>query len=68
MGDGFSAGVLYIDIRQCKGADDFAEEGGLFLVGLDQGEFDVRGPEFERDAGESGAGAQVGYADWALAG
>ena len=57
---GFGAGVLYIDIRQCKGAGDFAEEGGLLVVGLDEGEGYLRGPEFDREAGESGAGAQVG--------
>jgi hypothetical protein len=50
----------YIDVRQCKGAEDFAEERGLFLIGLDQGEADWRGPEFDGDAGESGAGTEVG--------
>ena len=60
-GQGFGAGGLYIDVRQCKSAGDFAEEGGLFVVGLDQREREVRGPEFDGKAGESGAGAYVGY-------
>jgi hypothetical protein len=61
-GKGFGAGGLYIDVGQCKGAGDLAEEGGLFEVGLNQSEGDLRGPEFEREAGESGAGADVGDA------
>jgi len=60
---GFGAGVLYIDARQCKGSRDFAEEGGLLVVGLDQSEGDLRGPEFDGEAGESGAGAEVGEGD-----
>ena len=60
-GQSFGAGGLYIDVRQCKGAGDFAEEGGLLLVGLDQREGDVGRPELDGDAGESGAGAEVGY-------
>jgi hypothetical protein len=59
-GQGFSAGVLYIDVGQCKGAGYFAQEGGFLLVGFDQGESDVGGPEFYGDAGEAGAGAEVG--------
>jgi hypothetical protein len=54
------AGGEYIDVRQCKGADDLAEEGGFLLVGLDQGEGDVWRPELDGDAGESCAGAEVG--------
>ena len=61
-GESFGAGVLYIDVRQCKGAGDFVEEGGFLVVGLDEGEGDVGGPEFDGDAGEAGAGAQVGNA------
>ena len=56
-GQGFGACVLYIDVRQCKGAGDFAEEGGFLVVGLDQGEGKVRSPELDGEAGESGAGA-----------
>ena len=61
-GEGFGAGGLYIDVGQCNGAGDFAEECGLFVVGLDQSQRYLRGPELERDAGETGAGADVGYA------
>jgi len=32
---GLGAGGLYIDVRQCKGAGDFAEEGGFLVVGFD---------------------------------
>lgn len=60
-GEGFGALVLYIDVRQCKGASDFAEEGGLLVIGLDQGEGDVRRPELYGEAWESGAGAYVGH-------
>jgi len=68
--ESLGADGFYIDVRQCKGAGDFAEKGGFLVVGLDEGESDVRGPEFYRDAGESGAGAEVRYADvvgrWSL--
>jgi hypothetical protein len=56
----FGAGGEYIDVCQCKGARDFAEESGFLVVGLDEGQRDVRSPEFDRDAGESGTGAEVG--------
>jgi hypothetical protein len=58
-GEGFGAGGNYIDIRQCKCAGNFAEEGGFFMIGFDQGEVDMRGPEFEGKGGESGAGADI---------
>ena len=56
----FGAGVLYIDVRQCKGASDFAKEGCLLVIGFDQSRRDMRSPEFNRKAGKSGAGAEVG--------
>jgi len=59
-GEGLGAVGLYIDARQCKSAGDFAKEGGLLVVGLDQREGEVRVPEFEGETGESGAGAYVG--------
>jgi hypothetical protein len=59
-GQGFGADVLYIDVRQCKSAGDFAEERRFLVIGLDQSEGDVRGPEFDGNARESGAGAEVG--------
>jgi hypothetical protein len=61
--EGLCACVLYIYVRQCKGAGDFAEERGFLVVGLDQGQRDRRAPEFDGETGESGAGADVGYAD-----
>ncbi len=57
---GFGAGVLYIDVRQCKCARDFAEEGCFLVVGFDQGERDLWLPEFDGKAGEPWAGAYVG--------
>jgi hypothetical protein len=63
LGDGLGSSVLYIDVRQCKGAHDFAEEGGFLVVRLDQGEGDLRGPEFDREAGEASAGTEVGYGE-----
>ena len=45
-GKGLGAGVLYIDVRQCKGAGQFAEEGCFLLIRFDQGEGDVGGPDF----------------------
>ena len=62
LSDGFGASVLYIDVRQCKSAGDFAEEGGFLVIGFDESEGEVGGPEFYRNAGESGAGAEVGEA------
>jgi len=59
-GDGFGAGGLYIDVCQCKDAGNFSEERGLLVVRFDQSERDLRAPEFDGDAGESGAGAYVG--------
>jgi len=38
---------LYIDVRQCKGAGDLAQEGGLLVIGLDQSEGDGRSPELD---------------------
>ena len=52
---GLGTCVLYIDVRQCKRAHHFAEEGGFLVVGLDEGEGDVRRPELDRDSGEAGA-------------
>jgi len=59
-GEGFGTAGEYIDVRQCKGTDKFTQEGGFLVVGLDQSERDVRGPELEGYAGEAGAGADVG--------
>src|SRR5579864_592548 len=64
-GEKFGAGGLYIDVRQCKGAGDFAEEGGLLVIRFNQREGDAGGPELDGEAGESGAGADVGEA-WRL--
>jgi len=56
-GQSFCAGVLYIDVRQSKGASDLAQEGGFLVVRLDEGEGDRGGPELDGEAGETGAGA-----------
>jgi hypothetical protein len=65
-GEIFGAAAEYIDVRQCKRAGYFAEEGGFLVVRFDQREIDVRVPELEGDAGESGAGTDIGQAWQAL--
>jgi hypothetical protein len=60
-GKRFGARVLYIDVRQYKGAGDFAEEGAFLVVGFDERQGDMRGPELHGEAGESRARAYVGY-------
>ena len=59
--EGFGADVLYIDLRQCKGASDLAEKSSLLMVGFNEREGDVRRPEFDGKAGESCAGAEIGH-------
>lgn len=49
----------YIDIRQCKSADDFAQEGHFLMVGLDQCDSGPGRPDLHGEAGESGSGTQV---------
>lgn len=49
----------YIDVRQCKCADCFAEEGRFLVIGFDHGQMDVRGPDLYGEGGKSGAGADV---------
>jgi hypothetical protein len=60
-GEVLGAAGEYIDVRQCKGANYFAEECGFFLIGFDQGQVDLRGPDFYGDSGKAGAGAYVDY-------
>ena len=57
---GFGADGLYLDVRQLKDPDHFAQEGGFLVIGLDQADGDLRCPDFEGEARESGAGANVG--------
>ena len=58
-GQDFGAVGDYIDVGQCKCAGHFAEEGCFLVIGFDEGQVDVRGPEFQGEGGESGAGADV---------
>jgi len=44
--DGFGAIVDYIDVGQCQGAGHFTEEGGFFVVRFDQGQMEIRSPDF----------------------
>lgn len=53
-------GGQYIDVRQFCCPDDFAQEGCLLLVGLDQGDAHFGHPEFDGDAGKASAGTEVG--------
>jgi hypothetical protein len=59
----FGAGVLYIDIRQCKGTGDLAEEGGFLVVRFDQGQGDPGHPQFDGESGKSGTGTYIGNRD-----
>jgi len=54
------ADSLYIDVRQCKSAADFAKEGRLLVIGFEQRQGNVRSPKFDGKSRESGAGANVG--------
>jgi hypothetical protein len=71
-GEGFGSAGEYGDIRRGKVADvcrgkrrheknagGFAEEGGLFVVRFDHGQLDWGRPDFEREGGESCAGADI---------
>jgi len=55
----------YIDVGQCKGADDFAEKRGFLVAGFDQRKMNGWSPEFNGQAGKAGAGAHVYDARWA---
>jgi len=57
----FGAAGEYIDVRQCKCADGFAEEGCFLVVGFDQGDLRAGRPDFHGEAGKAGAGAKVYY-------
>ena len=58
-GNILGARIYYIDICQCNGTGDFAQERGFLLIGLDQGEANFGSPDFYGEGGESGAGADV---------
>ena len=58
-GQDFGSVGDYIDVGKCKCAGHFAEEGGFLVIGFDQRQVDVLGPEFQGKGGESGAGADV---------
>ena len=62
------ASGIYIDSGQCKRPDHLAQEGYLLMVGFDEGDGGLRGPDFEGESGEASAGAYVDQAavglDW----
>jgi len=58
-GEVLSAARGYIDVRQCKGADDLAQESDFLVLGFEEGGAEARRPELDGEAGESGAGADV---------
>src|SRR5258708_9437578 len=60
---GFNAGRYYIDVRQCKGADCFAEKGGFLVIRFDHRQVDTWGPDFDWQAGEAGSATDVKDAD-----
>ncbi len=47
------AAAKYIDVRQCKGADDLAQKRRFLVVRFDQGEMEVRRPDLDGQAGEA---------------
>jgi len=49
----------YIDVCQCKCANDFSQKRDFLVIGLDQGDSDTGRPDLHGDAGEAGAGADV---------
>jgi len=49
----------YIDISQCKCADDLPEEGDLLVLRFDEGDRGARRPDLDGQAREAGAGADV---------
>jgi hypothetical protein len=59
IGEGFSAPGHYIDMRQCKCADNFAEEGGFLMIRFDEGQVNFGPPDFEGQTGEASSGAEV---------
>ncbi len=58
-GHGLGSGGHYIDVRQCKSSDDFAEKGGFLVIRFDQSQGDGRGPELQGEGGETGTRADV---------
>lgn len=57
--EGFGASGPDFNVGKVKGADDFAEEGGLFVLGFGQGDVGLGVKEGDGEAGEAGSGAQV---------
>lgn len=55
----FGAAGEYIDVRQCKCADGFAQEGYFLVVRFDQGDLRLGRPDFQGQAGEAGTGADI---------
>jgi len=55
----FGATGKYIDICQSNGPGDLTQEGGLLVVGLDQGEVEVRGPDLDGQARKASTGTDV---------
>jgi len=58
-GEGFGALGGYIDVRQCKAADGFAEEDDFLVLRLEESSAELRSPELDWKAGKSGAGTDV---------
>jgi hypothetical protein len=57
-GEGFGAGCPDFGGKG-EGADDFAEEGGLFVLGFGEGDAPGGVKELDGEAGEAGSGAKV---------
>jgi len=59
VGDNFGAFGDYIDVRQCKCADDFAEKSCLPVIGFDESQLNLGRPDFYGKTGKTGTGAEV---------
>ena len=59
VGKVFSASGRHIDIGQCKGADDFAQESHFLLLGFKESGLEVGRGEVNGESGEAWTGADV---------
>jgi len=60
-GTGISFGTAshYIDVSQCSGAANFAQESGFLLIGFNKSDVKVRSPQLDGKSREAGTRAEV---------
>src|SRR5579863_2720859 len=59
IGEVLGATGEYIDVGQCKTADDFAQKGRLLLIRFNQSDMDGRSPNLDGQAGKTRAAPDV---------